>query len=266
MKEKLEAAVLGLVAVLSITVSVLDWLNWLPPGVINIPSLTLLTLGLISGYLVLERRSKLDTIEILLRDGPGQIIRSLDGVDVRRLSSSQEVYEYMAERIVGAEKAIDDLTFGFKDPPLNPETQKARERYLETIARVSSHRKKTISYREVMSFPAISHIARAEFMLSQELPGYRLRYYEFTQRELPALLSFMVVDSNEVIFAFYRAPYLPSEREILLAVRHPDLVKLFQDYFDAIWLGAKVLKEGDQARLNQLEEIEGRVRTMFDVS
>jgi hypothetical protein len=65
MKEKLEAAVLGLVAVLSITVSVLDWLNWLPPGVINIPSLTLLTLGLISGYLVLERRSKLDTIEIL---------------------------------------------------------------------------------------------------------------------------------------------------------------------------------------------------------
>ena len=103
-------------------------------------------------------------------------------------------------------------------------------------------------------------------MLQQNLPGYRLRYYEFTQTHLPALLSFMIVDSEELILAFYRAPYLPSEREILLAIRHPEIVQLFQDYYDAIRVGARTLKEGGKTELALLQEIEERVKRMLEVA
>lgn len=266
MRERIEQVILGLVATLSIIISVLHWLDWLPPDAFHIPSLTLLALGLIAGYLVVERRVKVDDVKHLVAGGTERIIRSLDGVAVRRFATVQEVYEYMVKRMQEAESTIDDLTFGFKDPPATPTTKKARERYLETIVRVCSQRKRTISYREVMSFPPLTHVTRAESMLRQNLPAYRLRYYEFTQKHLPALLSFMVIDSSEVILAFYRAPYLPSEREILLAVKHPDIVKLFQDYYDAIWQGAKILKEADKAELALLQEIERRVSRILDGS
>lgn len=266
MQKRFEQVILILIGFLSILISILDWLDWLPQDAMRIPNLTLLVVGLVAAYLVLERRSKLDNIEHLVIDGAERIIHSLEGVDIVRFANDQELFEYMAKRTLEAENTVDDLTFGFKEPLISRASQKARDKYLESISHISSRRERTISYREVMSFPALLHIARARSMLQQNLPGYRLRYYEFTQTHLPALLSFMVIDSQELVLAFYRAPYLPSEREILLAIRHPEIVQLFQDYYDAIWLGAKTLKEGDKTELALLQEIEERVKRMLEVA
>ena len=266
MQKRFEQVILILIGLLSILIAILDWLDWLPQDAVRIPNLTLLAVGLVAAYLVLERRSKLDNIEHLLIDGTERIIRSLEGVDIERFANDQELFEYMTKRMLEAENTVDDLTFGFKEPLISRASQKARDKYLEAISHISSRREKTISYREVMSFPALLHISRARSMLQQNLPGYRLRYYEFTQTHLPALLSFMVIDSQELVLAFYRAPYLPSEREILLAIRHPEIVKLFQDYYDAVWLGAKILKEGDKKELALLQEIEERVKRMLEVA
>ncbi|NIS83169.1 MAG: hypothetical protein GTO14_23875 [Anaerolineales bacterium] len=226
--------------------------------------MTLLAVGLVAAHLVLERRNKLNRIENLVIEGTERVIRSLEGVDIERFANLRECYEYLEESVLNAESTIDDLTFGFKEPLITPDAQRAHDKYLEAIASATSRREKTISYREVMSFPALDHISKAESLLSQDLPGYRLRFYEFTQTNLPALLSFMVVDSREVILGFYRAPYLPSEREITMAIRHPDIVQLFQDYYDSIWLGAKVLKEGDRSERAMLKEIEQRVNRMLE--
>jgi hypothetical protein len=74
----------------------------------------------------------------------------------------------------------------------------------------------------------------------------------------PPLISLMVVDSEEVIFAFYRAGFLPSDKEIRVAVRHPEIVRLFADYYDAIWQGATRLEGSQQRALDLLQEIRNR--------
>jgi hypothetical protein len=72
MKDKLEQIAISLIAGLSVLISLLDWLGVLE-GISflsqRIPNLTLLSLGLIAGYLVFERRSKLDRIEQIVVTG-----------------------------------------------------------------------------------------------------------------------------------------------------------------------------------------------------
>jgi hypothetical protein len=54
---------------------------------------------------------------------------------------------------------------------------------------------------------------------------------------------------------------MPIEGEVRLAVRNPDIVSLFQDYYNAIWHGAKVLKEGDKVDWKAFEEIQKWLET-----
>ncbi len=69
----------------------------------------------------------------------------------------------------------------------------------------------------------------------------------------------MIVDSEEVIIGFYRAPYLPTERERRIAIKHPKIVAIFQDYFDTIWKGAMTLKEGDKADYTILHTLKAQL-------
>jgi hypothetical protein len=263
MREKIEQAVFGLIAILGVLISILDLLGLFEnvPFLANkITTITLLAVGLVMGYLTLERRSKLDNIEHLIVNGTEQVIRSLKGVDVQRFVDTQEMYRYVVKRMQEAKRTIDDLTWGPAERGTTQAAEEAVEKYVQTISVVCS--KKTIAYREVMSFSVydrFNHLQRAKTMLDKNLVGYRLRYYEFAKEGLPPLLLFMVIDSEEVILASCRAPFLPSEREIQLAIKHPDIVKLFQDYYDTIWQGAKVLKEGDRVEYATLEEIRKRL-------
>lgn len=196
-----------------------------------------------------------EKLENLSVGGIDRAIRSLKGVNVTRFRNSQELYEYAAKRTRKG-KTIDDMTIGFTEEESSPAAQKAFEKYLETIHDVCSKRRE-LSYRELMSFPR--HLNRARSMLSKNYFGYRLRYYELTdEKEMPSIIQFMVVDSEEVIIAFYRSRWLPAEREIRLAVRHPDVVELFQDYYDTLWQGAKTLSENRSDELKALQELEKR--------
>ena len=256
MEEKVERVVFSITAVLSILISIADWLGLLdnvPFLAGRIPTLTLLVLGLIAGYLVLERRNKLDHIEKLSVTGVERIIHSLGGVDVRHFESTQELYEYVVKRMHEAKSTIDDTTWGSAERTKTPAARKAHEKYVEAVSAVCS--KKSIVYREVMSLPPIEHLDRAESVLAKNLFGYHLGYYIYAQETLPPQFSFMIVDSEEVIIGFYRAPYLPSERELRLAIKHPQIVALFQDYFDTIWHGAKKLKEGEKTDYSMLTKL-----------
>lgn len=195
-----------------------------------------------------------EKLENLSVEGIEKAIRSLGGVSVIRFKDSQHLYEHAAKRTREARKTIDDMTMGFTEREHTPAAQKAFERYLETIHAVCS--KSTIAYRELMSFPSFSHFERAEVMLSKNYFGYRLKYYEYIhEKEIPSVIQFMVVDSEEVIIAFYRSRWLPVEREIRLAIRHPDIVELFQDYYDTLWQGAKTLSNNRNDELAALQEL-----------
>mgnify|MGYP000082405026 CR=1 FL=1 len=193
MKDRVEQLILGLSAVFSILVAVLDWLRLLPlpPG--TVPSLTLLGVGLITGYLVLERRSKLDNIEQLIINGSERIIRSLGGVNVRRFENRQDVYEYAIKRMKEAKTSIDDLTWGTVERERTVAEKQAYEKYIETISTVCSS-KKNIIYREVMSFPPLRHIDRAKSILQKNLCGYKLRFFQLRGEDLPASFCLMWIN------------------------------------------------------------------------
>lgn len=183
-------------------------------------------------------------------------------VDVKVLKSSEDLYRYVKKRIEQARERVDDLTWGPLTAELTtPADKQALEDYIESIG--VACRKGTLSYREVMTFPSMKHIdirvKRAEKMLKQNLFGYHLRYYEYSAKGAPPLLSFLIIDSEEVIFALYRYPYMPVEEELRLAVRNPEIVRLFRDYYNTIWHGAKVLKEGDRIEWKEFADVQKRL-------
>lgn len=243
---------------------------------------------LVGGILLLLGASggmSTSVISLLIRDSVGRVMIVLVGliliafgtylawresvlshqefkVEVKVIKSAEELYKYVKKRIEQARERVDDLTWGPVVSELaTPADKQAFNEYIETIGMIC--RKGTISYREVMSFPPITYIdlrvSRAEKMLKQNLFGYHLRYYEYPAERIPPLLSFLIIDSEEVIVALYRYPYLPITGETRLAIRNPDIVKLFQDYYETIWHGAKVLKEGDRTEWDVFESIKERL-------
>lgn len=265
--EVLTTLFLLIVGLLGVTVSILDfigtdfengpwrWLKGPLPVILLIVALLALAVGLERSIRFQQIDRRLDSIESLAAEGPQRVIDALAGIEVRQFSDAQELYEYVTRRMNKARR-IEDLTWGPAERGTTQVEENAVAKYVKTIAAICQ--RKDVSYREIMSFSEydrLNHVNRAKSMLDKNLIGYRLRYYTFSQETMPPLLLFMVIDSEEVIIASSRAPFLSSEGEIQVAVKHPVIVKLFQDYFEAIWQGAKVLKEGDRVYYNELESI-----------
>jgi hypothetical protein len=192
-----------------------------------------------------------------LTQGPENIIRALDGVNIERFLDAKEMYMYAIKKMREAKRRVDDLTWGDIEREKTPAAEEAFKRYVNTIATVCSN-KKSIAYREVMSFSSddrLNHFNRAKDMLAKKLPGYRLAYYYLDSENLqPPLLTMMIIDSEEVILASWGASTHHLERGIQLAIRHPDIVKFFQDYYDAIWNAAKPLSD------KSVEEIQRQMK------
>lgn len=72
---------------------------------------------------------------------------------------------------------------------------------------------------------------------------------------MPPPLAFLVIDSEEVILAEYRGHWSGTEGEIGLSIKHPDVIKLFRNYYDHIWHDAEPIKEGDYCNRELLEKI-----------
>jgi hypothetical protein len=230
-------------------------------------SITLLIVSFLAIGLGLERLvrfqqivGRLNAVEQLVIDNSHNIIHALNGVETRQFDDTTEFYKYVIRRMQEAKKTVDDLTWGPAERGATYAASKATEKYVHTISAVAS--KKNITYREIMSFSVDDHLTRidrAKSMLDQNLIAYQLRYYEFSQETMPPLLLLMIIDSEEVILASGGASGLFSERETRLAVRHPGVVKLFQEYYDTIWQSAKVLKEGNRIDYAALKDIRERL-------
>jgi len=178
---------------------------------------------------------------------------------VRRFYSTGELWKYSVERINSCTKTVCDLTWGIDVPSYSKEEDDIYFAYLKTI---SDACKRNVIYREVMTFANDPEhfIWRADSVLSQDLFTYNLRFYDLDLTTIPPLLQFTIFDETDMAVGLYRWPYLPVEGQILLNVSQPEIVHLFQDYFDTIWAGAKTIKEGDRVRHAAFEEIKKRYR------
>ena len=247
-----------LTAYLSILISILDWSGLLENVRFlsnKIPTMTLLVLGLTTIVLI-KRETKLDKIEKIVEFSMTKVINSLNGVQVKTFADSTEFLDYVTNRINETDKTIDDVSWGSGMPKLTSSEEKSFVRYTQAISNICRKGKR---YREVMSFNSHTHIVRAEELFAKNLPCYNLKYYSFDRSTTPPLIQFLVIDSEEVIFAFYRWPILDAENEVRLSIKHPDIVRLFQDYFETIWQGAKPLKLGGDVQVNILKELKEKI-------
>lgn len=227
----------GLVSILDF-LGVLDGVSWLAG---RIPTLTLLVIGSMAGYLIIERKNHLEKmnrdlssgIENLseeLRKATESTIASLNGVEIKLFDSGTELLHYVNLRLKQAQNQIDDLSWspiiGLKSD-LNT-SRKAYQEYEEHITKVSGK----VAYREVMVFNHPARVENLQRRIAENAPGYSCSYYD-----IPAvpLLQFMIIDRQEVIV-------LSDQFQPKFALRHPHIVKLFQEYYEEIWKNSTPIK------------------------
>lgn len=191
-----------------------------------------------------------------------RITAALPGGPIIDLHTIEETYKYAAERIASARKGVDDVTWGESRQTLQrPEEQAAFAQYLASkdyVCKTSGTVQ--VPYREVMTFPDVERVDIAKKTMGPEYGAYGLRYYDIHGPDTPPLINFVIIDRAEVILAWYRNPHtLDSKPEIHLAIRHPQFVELFQDYYETIWKRATLsIKEANQignvALLDQIRD------------
>ena len=251
---------IGATAILSGAISLLDFLGLLDgiPWLANrIPTLTLLATGLVAGYLVLERRNQLEDMQAdtdqrleelshLLSQSAVTIIDSLEGVELRKFETGNDLLSYINKRLLQARQRIDDLSW---DPVVGLErgletTQEIEAQHEKRVGRVSQR----IPYREVFCFNRPGRVSKLKKRLEQDAPGYSCAYYEET--DVP-LLQFMIIDDEEVFI-------LSDQLQSKLAIQHPHIVRLFYEYYEAIWRNARSIKVGTMIEEDVVERILGK--------
>jgi hypothetical protein len=247
------AIVSGLVSLLDMF-GLLDSITWLSG---RIPSLTLLMSGIIATYLVLERKNQLNelqkenrqgfqNIESLLEGSRASIIDSLKGVDIQHFKSGNELMQYINKRLGQAKQQIDDLSWSSTislSGGLNA-TQELNREFAEKTSNIANK----ITYREVFVFNRPGRKEKLQTRLAENRAGYSCVFYE--KLEVP-VLQFMIIDREEVIF-------LTDEFETKLSVRQPQIVKLFIEYYEAIWKQAKPIKTGVLVHQETINSILGK--------
>jgi hypothetical protein len=235
---------LGATVALSSLVSLLDFfglLDGIPWLNDRIPTLTLLAVGLVAGYIISERRTQLESMHTDLSKGIQTIlntnkesahlvIEALQGVEVRRFDSVHAVLQYTNERLRQARVQIDDLSWHAIMSPDDrfEQTRVESEKHWELTGKIANR----MPYREVFIFNRRGRIDKFKLRIDENAPGYQCAYYEKTN--VP-LIQFMIIDKQEVVVLSGEYPYL--------AIQDPRLVNLFMKYYEDIWEKATKLKD-----------------------
>jgi hypothetical protein len=102
-------------------------------------------------------------------------------------------------------------------------------------------------WREILIFTNKQRFERVKQRLNTGLAGYNVVYYDKVPSESPPRLTFVIVDNEEVFF---------YGEKMRLAVRHPDIVKYFSQYYEDIWKQGKPLKVTGKIEQDLLEQLE----------
>ncbi|MBI4652128.1 hypothetical protein HY745_12815 [Candidatus Desantisbacteria bacterium] len=223
-------------------IGILDNFLWIKN---RIPQLILLLLATTVLYLSKALKRIENKIEITA-------LYNLTKPDVIVFKGLTEAYNYISNKIINAKKSIDDITWAAYTGHRTKEEQEAYNNYVKTIERVC--KKGTISYREIASL-ADKHYFTRSFNLLEHY-SYHLAYHNLSSLTVP-LISYIIIDNEEVIIGFYK---VPGQKEPLEGIKYmnicnPVLVKFFKDYYDCIWNDAEKLKESTDINMQKINEI-----------
>jgi hypothetical protein len=162
---------------------------------------------------------------------------------VRRLPSDPHYTEYLEQRLRTARHSIEERRVGFDDGCLTPEEAQAYHTCAQTILELCRRR---VVYRGLtLTDDHLLH-QTATVAHREKLRTYNVRTLAPAVRHRLHMLDFIIIDGKEALFSFHHHSSLPADREMRLAIRHPDIVTMFRAYFEAVWATAHVIKEGDE--------------------
>ena len=96
-----------------------------------------------------------------------------------------------------------------------------------------------ITYREISALVNEHYFQRAANLIGYV--NYHLGYYDMSQVAVP-LISFVVIDSSEVIVGFYGTSLFSSKSDVYLSIRDPLMVEFFRGYYEKNFHGVYLRK------------------------
>jgi len=258
--KRLDTVTLAVVASIAIIISILDLtgaldgIGWFKA---RIPILTLLVVGAIAAYTIAEKISASRNEEEILQSVMHETIAALSGVEVRSFDSPADFWLYAADRIKTSKGTIDDLTWGLSNTGSTTSGDSVAYREYRrqiAIATVGKGDNRIKTYREIMSFPDDTRIARAAALMDRKHPNYHLRFYDYNHVGTPALLQFYIFDRIEVAISSHSTSGSPRDNRYTV-FRNAQLAETMSHYFETVWRQATVLKDGSRIRSDLLEAV-----------
>lgn len=244
-----EFFILFVTAGVSLAISVLDMLGlfdanaWIYE---KIPSLTLLCVGFVASYLIFERKGKLEEISQSTAMQSKQIIQAVtklaenvskENFDVSVYSHRAEFFTAFAKKVKFA-KQVDDLVWD--NQPTEPLSQKdtlAMSDYASIVSEV--RHKPDVVWRELAVYNTKRFKRSLSGITDKEMVGFNAACFEPPPPDSIPRLSFMVIDNTD-LFLFH----VPGGENLRLHITHPDIVKYFSAYYEALWKSAIKVKQG----------------------
>jgi hypothetical protein len=188
-----------------------------------------------------------------------QFTSSSHDLRVLEFSNVGDVYNYVADKLQGATDTVEDITWGSYTGYRTEKEQLAYEFYVKTMEEICG--KGDIMYKEISSLSDSHYFDRAQNLC--QYYSYHLAYHDISSMDVP-LISFIIIDSKEVIIGFYRILGVVRALEgiVYLSIQNPLMIKFFSDYYGKIWAKAEKLKEANTVKIKRLEEINNKIHQM----
>ena len=175
----------------------------------------------------------------------------LDGAsNVISFSSRTDYVTYRANRLRVAQK-INDVTWrfqGYSGQTFSHGEVTARRNEFKLISQIL--KRPDVIWRGVGVFNSLERFMEEKSLITDlENVGYNFGIYEADSRSSPPRVGFMIIDDKELLIAY-------PHKDIRLAIQHPEIVKLYSEYFEDIWQLSYKLKQGNKVDFQKLEDLE----------
>ncbi|WP_454804069.1 hypothetical protein [Mucilaginibacter phyllosphaerae] len=173
---------------------------------------------------VFVKPAKLEEIRRLIVEKHFEVIKSLNGVQVLRFTSSNEAYEFMSKKIIESKELIYHCALG-QAVPLAKVPNNSFEKAIQKALKQNKLR-----YNYIAKIPDERRVKRIKALLSDK--SIQTFYPKCVEIDFDGLYNFMVFDNDTVIINF---PYEYGNDEKFVFIKHPEIVQFYKSYFNHIW-------------------------------
>lgn len=176
-----------------------------------------------------------------------------DSLKVVAFSNRKDYTDYRTRRLRTAKK-IDDVTWrfqGYNGQTYSSGDTSAKKEEVDIISQII--KRSDVVWRGVAAFRSLEQFEKEKPLISElENVGYNFGIYELSPKNAPPLTGFMIIDDKELFIAY-------PHKSIRLAIQHPQIIKLYSEYFEEIWQASYKLKQGNKVDFKKLQQLESKL-------